>query len=189
MSNKFDDAFEKGHGIEFDAFRFDEPDYNALIVTEENFLEMLRVQPAGVAYYGTLAKKCESEYDELEKRWKARYAELYEKTSSWLRYQCEKDTQKNVESAMSTKHGAEIEEWREKLKELRAKRDGTAMYFEGWKAKGPVLAAMKELVAAGLLRIDETIRESDVQKVQEKKMKVSEASSILDKHARFLGNK
>ena len=47
--NKFDDAFEKGHCIEFDAYRFDEPDYDALQVTEDNFLEMLRVQAAGIA--------------------------------------------------------------------------------------------------------------------------------------------
>lgn len=180
--SKFDDAFEKGHGIEFDAFRFDTPDYDALQVTEENFLEQLRVQAAGIAYYGTLAKKCEAEYNEMERHYKARYAELYDTCSSTIRKIGQKDNQNNILSLMNTKHEKELEEWNQKLDELRAKRDSTAMYFEAWKAKGFALSSMKDLVTAGLIKISTSITEDDVERMNQRKMKVSEATDIVSMH-------
>ena len=184
---KFDDAFEKAHGIEFDAFKFDEPDYDALQVTEENFLEMLRVQAAGIAYYGTLAKKCEAEYDKLERAFKARYTEMYDDCGSKIRLAREKDNVKNVESFINSKYQAELKDWYDKLDDLRAKRDSTAMYYEAWKSKGFALASMRDLVAAGLLKIRTSITEEDMDEMRSKRMKVDEAQSILDKHRLFLG--
>ena len=186
--NKFDDAFEKGHCIEFDAYRFDEPDYDALQVTEENFLEMLRVQAAGIAYYGTLAKKTEAEYDEMERRYRARYAEMYDTCAATIRKTGQRDSQKSIESLMWTKHEKELEEWNEKLGELRSKRDATASYYEGWKAKGFALSSMKDLVTAGLIRISTSITEDDVEKMNQRRMNVSQAGDILSNHRRLMGN-
>ena len=186
--NKFDDAFEKGHCIEFDAYRFDEPDYDALQVTEENFLEMLRVQAAGIAYYGTLAKKAEAEYDEMERRYKARYAEMYDTCAATIRRTGQRDNQKSIESLMWTKHEKELEEWNEKLGELRSKRDSTACYYDGWKAKGFALSSMKDLVTAGLIRISTSITEDDVEKMNQRRMNVSQAGDILSNHRRLMGN-
>lgn len=184
--NKFDDAFNNGHGIEFDAFRFDEPDYEALQVTEENFLEMLRVQAAGIAYYGTLAKKTEAEYDEMERRYKARYAEMYDTCASTIRRTGQKDSQKSIESLMWTKHEKELEEWNEKLGELRSKKDSTAMYYEAWKAKGFALSSMKDLVTAGLLKVRTSISEEEVEQMNQRRMNVSKANDILSSHRRLM---
>lgn len=184
--NKFDDAFEQAHGIEFDAYRFDEPTYGALQVTEENFLEMLRVQAAGIAYYGTLAKKTEAEYDEMERRYKARYAELYDTCALTIRRTGQKDSQKSIESLMGTKHEKELEEWNEKLNDLRSKRDATASYYEAWKAKGFALSSMKDLVTAGLIRIRTSITEEDVERMENRRMNVSHANEILSNHKRLM---
>ena len=186
MPNKFDDAFEKGHGIEFDAYRFDEPTYDALQVTEENFLEMLRVQAAGIAYYGTLAKKAEAEYNEMERRYKARYAEMYDTCAATIRRTGQKDSQKSIESLMWTKHEKELEDWNDKLNDLRSKMDSTAAYYEGWKAKGFALSSMKDLVTAGLIRISTSITEDDVDKMNQRRMNVSDAESILSRHKRLM---
>ena len=183
--NKFDDAFEKAHDTEFDAYRFDEPDYKALEVTEENFLESLRVQAAGIAYYGTLAKRTEAEYNEMERRYKARYAELYDTCASTIRRTGQKDTQKSIESLLGTKHEKELQDWHDQLEELRAKRDGTAMYYEGWKAKGFALTSMKDLVMAGLIKISSSITEEDVNRV-ERRMNISKANDIISNHKRLM---
>lgn len=184
--NKFDDAFERAHDTEFDAYRFDEPDFKALEVTEENFLESLRVQAAGIAYYGTLAKKTEAEYNEMERRYKARYAEMYDVCGVTIRKSGQKDTQKNIESLMNTKYESELQEWSDKLEELRAKRDGTAMYYEGWKAKGFALQSMKDLVTAGLIKISSSITEEDVNRMEQRRMNVSQANDILSNHKRLM---
>ena len=124
----------------------------------------------------------------MEKRYKARYAEMYDVAGARLRKSREKDSQKNIESMMGTMFGDELEQWNKKLSELRAMKDATAMYFEGWKAKGPILAAIKELVVAGLWKIDPNITENDVERVHEKQMNLKKAEGILgNSHQRLMG--
>ena len=58
MNDKFEKAFNGAHEMKFDRFQFDEPDYDMLVIEDENdYLEHLRVQGAGLAYYGALAKQ------------------------------------------------------------------------------------------------------------------------------------
>ena len=89
---------------------------------------------------------------------------------------------------MWTKHEKELEEWNEKLSELRSKRDSTASYYDGWKAKGFALSSMKDLVTAGLIRISTSITEDDVEKMNQRRMNVSQASDILSNHRRLMSN-
>jgi len=51
--------------MEFNGNRFDDPSYDNLVVTEENYLEALQMQAAGIAYYGTLYKQIENKLDEV----------------------------------------------------------------------------------------------------------------------------
>ena len=185
-SSRFDSAIEKGEQIEFDRFRFDEPDLDSLIVTEENFLEQLRVQAAGIAYYGTVAKRAEAAYDEAEKRFRAQYAEWYDSCAATIRRTGQKDSQKSIESFMNTKHEKELEDWSEHLAKLRKDRDGAVSFYEGWKAKGFALASMKDLVTAGLIRISASITEDDVDRMEERRMNVGKANDILSSHRRLM---
>lgn len=161
--NKYDKAFEKANGFEFCGYRFDEPDYEALMVTEENYLEQLRVQASGLAYYGALAKSMEREYDELEKRFKYRYNEMYSECSDILMRAGKNKNAKDVDSLVRCKFQNEIDQWEERLSEARANKDGSAAYYEGWKAKGFALSSMTSMITAGLLTPKTVITEKDVE--------------------------
>ena len=177
--DKFEKAFDNAHGIEFDAYRFDEPDYNALIVTEENYLEHLKVQAAGLAYYGTLAKNAEREYDELERNYKSRYNELYSECQSVILRAGQKGTAKDVDSFVWEKYQSEMERWQTTLSEAKAKRDNVASWYEAWKAKGFALSSMTSLITAGLLGPKTTITEEDMSKARERRINATEARSLL----------
>lgn len=172
--NRFQNAFERGHGIEFDAFRFDEPDYGALMVTEENYLEHLKVQAAGLAYYGTLAKSAEREYDELEKRYKYRYNEMYSECSDVLMRAGKNKNAKDVDSLIRCKFESELQRWDGELATARENRDGAMAYYEAWKAKGFALSSMTSMITAGLLTPKTSISEEDVRKSSERRSNLSE---------------
>ena len=47
---------------------------------------------------------------------------------------------------------------------------------------------MKDLVTAGLIRISTSITEDDVEKMNQRRMNVSQAGDILSNHRRLMGN-
>lgn len=184
--DKYEDAFNKAHDMEFIEYRFDEPDYDALVVNEENYLEMLKIQAAGVAYYGNLARKAEADYKEMQRRYEARYAELYDICSSTIRKIGQKDSMNNIKSLMNTKYEKELEDWNEKLNELRTQADNITSYFEAWKAKGFTLSAMTQLIVVDYGGIRSTITESDVARFNERRMTTSRANDIISNHSRLM---
>ncbi|MBR4315612.1 MAG: hypothetical protein IKP65_01385 [Alphaproteobacteria bacterium] len=178
--NKFTNAFNKADDIEFYSFKFDEPDYEALMVNEESYLEHLRVQAAGIAYYGNLAKKAERDYEELEKSYRQRYNEMYSECSDTLSRLGKKNNIREVEALVQCKYEKELEKWEKELKEYRENRDGINQYYEAWKAKGFTLNSMTSLITAGLLTPKTVITEEDM--IKNKKMNVEQAGSILANH-------
>jgi hypothetical protein len=180
--DKFDNAFNNAHEIEFDAFKFDEPDYEALIVTEESYLEHLRVQAAGLAYYGTLAKTAEREYTELERKYRNRYNEMYTECSDILAKIGKKNNVRDIEALVRCKYENELEQWENELSESKIRKDGISSYYDAWKAKGFALSSMTSLITAGLMNPKTAITESDIENMSNKKMNLKEAGSILANH-------
>lgn len=180
--DKFENAFNNAHDIEFDAFKFDEPDYEALIVTEESYLEHLRVQAAGLAYYGTLAKTAEREYNDLERRFRNRYNEMYTECSDTLSRIGKKNNVRDIEALVRCKYEDEIIKWEKEVEDAKIRKDGIASYYEAWKAKGFALSSMTSLVTAGLMNPKTFISESDIENMNNRKMNVKEAGSILSNH-------
>lgn len=184
MANKYEQALERAHSIEFDAYRFDNPDYDALMVTEEGYLEHLRVQAAGLAYYGTLAKQAERELSDLELRYKNRYNEMYSECSSVISRAGQKNTVRDVETFVETKYEDELRRWRSELADARRNSDGISSYYEAWKAKGFALSSMTSLITAGLLGPKTTISEEDVDRSRERRMNAREAMGIISRSRR-----
>lgn len=180
--DKFENAFNNAHDIEFDAFKFDEPDYEALIVTEESYLEHLRVQAAGLAYYGTLAKTAEREYNDLERRFRNRYNEMYTECSDTLSRIGKKNNVRDIEALVRCKYEDEIIKWEKEVEDAKIRKDGIASYYEAWKAKGFALSSMTSLVTAGLMNPKTSISENDIENMNNRKMNVKEAGSILSNH-------
>ena len=173
-------ACNKADDIEFYSYKFDEPDYEALMVDEENYLEHLRVQAAGIAYYGNLAKQAERDYEELEKKYRKRYNEMYSECSDVLARIGKKNNVRDIESLIQCKYEKELEKWEKELKEYRENRDGIVQYYEAWKSKGFTLNSMTSLITAGLLTPKTVITEEDM--IKNKRMNTEEAGSILANH-------
>lgn len=180
--DKFDNAFNNAHDIEFDAFKFDSPDYEALMFDEESYLEHLRVQAAGLAYYGTLAKTAEREYLDLERRYRNRYNEMYSECSDTLSKIGKRNNVKDIEALVRCKYENELDKWEKELEESKIRRDGISTYYEAWKAKGFALNNMTSLITAGLLTPKTTISEDDVANMYQKRMDNKAAGSILANH-------
>ena len=180
--DKFDNAFNKAHEIEFDAFKFDEPNYEALMFDEESYLEHLRVQAAGLAYYGTLAKTAEREYMDLERRYRNRYNEMYSECSDTLAKIGKKNNVKDIEALVRCKYENELDKWEDELEEYKIRRDGIASYYEAWKSKGFALNSMTSLITAGLLTPKTSISDEDIDNMNQRKMNLTKAGSILANH-------
>ena len=160
--DSFEEAFNQAHDFTFDRFRFDEPDYEMLIINDENdYLEHLRVQSAGLAYYGALAKQAERNYDEFERRLKFRYNEMYSECSSILSREGKKNNVRDIESFVQTTYESELQRLYDRLAELRSQRDYIAAFLEGWRQKSFLLSSMTNMITAGLLTPKATITEED----------------------------
>ena len=162
MADKFEEAFNKADGVKFHGFRFDDPDMEMLIVHDEDFLEHLQVQAAGMAYYTALYKQCERKYDELEKRYKYRYNEMYRDCSETLIKGGKKNNVKDIEGLISDKYQKELAKMDKMLDELRTQRDNVFAFLEGWKQKSYALSNMADMIKAGFLTPKETITQEEM---------------------------
>ncbi len=182
MPINFDKAFENAGDIAFDRFTFEEPNYDMLQFDEESYLEHLKVQAAGLAYYGTLAKTAERECDDLEKRYKMWYNSVYSDCSDIIARAGKKNGVKDIDALVQCKYEDKIKEWDEALKNARLQKDNSQMWYEAWKAKGFALSSMTNLITAGLLTPKTTISEDDMQQATFRRMNVNSAKNILSFH-------
>ena len=96
---------------------------------EESYLEHLKVQSAGLAYYGTLAKTASRALEDAEKRYKIRYNELFSECSDILSRTGKKNGIKDVEALIQCKYENELNQWDEKLKTLKEQKDAQEIFY------------------------------------------------------------
>lgn len=174
----FDKAFNEASNFKFDRFKFDEPTFEMLIFDEDSYLEHLKVQSAGLAYYGTLSKEADRNLEDAERKFKVRYNEMYAECSDTL-FRVGRKQVKDVEAMVQTKYEAELKQWEDKIAELKKQKDGINTFYDAWKAKGFSLNAMTSMITAGLLTPKTTITEDDVQSKRDIRMTVQNARRVL----------
>lgn len=180
--DKFNKALDDANEISFDEYQFDEPDYNMLMFDEDSYMEHLRVQAAGLAYFGSLSKEADRNFEDTERRYKIRYNELYSECSDIIFRTGKKGGVRDIESLLQCKHENELKQWDEAVLEARQRKDGVNAFYEAWKAKGFTLSAMTNMITSGLLTPKTTISEEEIQENRRRKLNVQEAHSILNKN-------
>lgn len=161
--DKFETAFNGAHETRFDRFTFNNPDYDMLVVhDEDDYLEHLRVQGAGLAYYTALAKQAERDYEDCERHLRFRYNEMYAECSDTLARAGKKNNVRDIEAFVQTKYESELARRYATLGDLRKQKDYINAFLEGWRQKSYILSAMNGLVAAGLLTPREAVTQDDV---------------------------
>lgn len=160
--DSYEKVYEKAGNLTFDRFRFNEPDIDMLVVNDENdFLEHLRVQGAGMAYYTALYEQCKREYEKYERMVKYRYNEMYATCSDLLLNKGKKNNVRDIEALINVNYKDELSRMENKLDELRKQKDDVGAFLEGWKQKSYILSSMSDLIKAGLLTPKETITEDE----------------------------
>lgn len=158
----FEGAFERANEMTCDGTRFDQPNYDMLVVTEENYLQALKMQAAGMAYYGTLAKEADREVEEAERKYRFRYNEMYSDCSDSLSRLGKKNNVKDIESFVQSKYEKELERMNENLISLKRQRDMAVTFMEAWKQRGFTLNNMTELVKSNLLSPKQSVTEEEM---------------------------
>lgn len=180
MGGFFDKAFDNADKISFDRFNFDEPDCDMLQFDEDSYLEHLRVQAAGLAYFGSIAKTAERECNELERRYKMWYNSVYSECSDIIARTARKNGVKDIDALVQCKYEQKINDWEASLEKARSERDSSQAWYEAWKAKGFALSSMTSLITAGLLSPRTAITEDDMDAARFRRMSASSASGILN---------
>ena len=166
--DRFEEAFQSAD-VRFAGFRLEEPSYDMLVIEDEgDYLDHLRVQGAGLAYYTALAKQAERNCEELERGYRYRYNEMYSECSDALLRMGKKNNVKDIEAFVQTKYESELKSFWKRLDEAKQQRDNIQAFLEGWKQKSYTLTSMTSLITAGLLTPKQAITEEDVQNNREK---------------------
>ncbi len=181
---KYEDILNGGKDVEVLGLGLENPSLEMLIVTEDNFVEQLSKQSAGIAYYGTLTKMLEAQYANLETAWKAKYAEFYSYCSNLLKKTKDKYVAKDVEALINSKYVTEIEKWNNKLSSKKEELNVTTMFYEGWKQKSFSLNNFTSLATSNLLSVRDTISEDQFGDAPD-----NSVLSMVEKHKQNLNNK
>lgn len=168
----FESAFEKAGQLSCDGIRFDEPNYDMLIVTEQNFLQALKMQSAAMAYYGTLAKQCQRQLQESQRKYRFRYNEMYSDCSDSLARIGKKNNVKDIQSFVQSKYEKQLQLMNNNLSELKRKRDMVSSFFEAIKAKGFILNNMTSLITSNLLTPKNYIQKKQEEDYQSERVKM-----------------
>lgn len=136
--------------------KFDEPDVKMLIPDGESLETHITMQPAAVAYYGTLAKQTQRDLEDAKKKWKYRWMEMYGQVSRVL---CladpkRKPTVTEIEAETYSRHREEVDKQEQELAKLAKQADDLQAFFEAWQAKSFSLNHMVQLSVAGLYTKD-----------------------------------
>jgi len=157
-------VMEGASGLSLADVKFDEPDVKMITPDSETLETHITMQPAAIAYYGTLAKQTQRDLDDAKKKWKYRWMELYGTVSRAL---CladpkRKSTVTEIEAETYSRHRAEVDKEEQNLAMLAKQADDLQAFFEGWQAKSFALNHMVQLSVAGLYSKDsyETTDES-----------------------------
>lgn len=148
----FEKAFDAAGGKAFGAFRFDEPDYDMLVIEDEqDYLAHLKVQAAGMAYYYALARAAERRLEDAQRAMKLRQSELYDQCAAEMAKLGKKPLAKEIDAFAAARNRKEIEAMDRRIADLKAAADYANAFLEGWRQKSFTLSAMNQMVQAGLL--------------------------------------
>lgn len=149
--DKYEEAFNRASTLGFGKFRLEEPDYDMLIVHDEDFLDHLNIQAAALAFYTALARQAARNYDEYEREVKYRRSEMYASCASLLARAGKKNTVKDIDAQMQSEFEAELKRQDARLDDLRSQRDFIEAFVEGWRQKSYLLTNMTSMIESGLL--------------------------------------
>lgn len=122
--------------VDLSGVKLEDASPELLDVTSLSLDVHVAMQPAALAYYGTMRREAERYCARRERdfdRWqKKQYAKAKETFSSGA----SKATINDIDAKFVVDNEVEIERWEDELEELRKQRDCLAEHYEAWRQKG-----------------------------------------------------
>lgn len=149
----------KTSNIEVCGIKLENFDPDALIVTEENFIEHLQKQSAGTAYYGVIFKNLKQEMLRIISERNRKLAECTDRSMLSLQKQSSKGkpTIREAETMAIMVNSKIFEDYDRKISEIEEQCNSVEQYYEAWKQKSYTLNNITNLVCAGFIKLDNTI--------------------------------
>ena len=158
MDNKaiMDKVMTEASRLELEGVSFDNPCASMLVVDIGNIEDHIAKQPAGIAYYGSLARQAQRSLDESKKAWKYRWSEMYGIVLKAMHMADpkRKATVTEIESEMYRQFKDEIEKREADLDEKQMIVDNAELFFEAWQSKSFALNQLVNVAVSGLLGKD-----------------------------------
>lgn len=148
--NKF---LQQGSKITLNGINFDQINWSNLIVNEEeNFLEHLQKQAAGLAYYGFLYRQAKQQLRRIQKQ---KQDKLTQKVSqAMVALQKMGKTTKLQAQAMATMtHKTLFDKYDKQIQQLTQQVDLLQNYYNAWQQKGYALNNMTSLINNGIIKL------------------------------------
>jgi len=162
-------AFERAGKIKLKELDFENFDIEMLVLDSANIEEHISKQSAAVAYYGSLFKQAVRNYEDTKKSWEYREKVMYAESSDITKYD-KKPTRNDIEAQVVIDHQVEIEEWQDKIKNLKAQRDNLEVFWEGWKQKSFAINNFVDVYLSEKKTKDDVMERDSDEKPDERKV-------------------
>ena len=183
MDFTYEQIINKGSELTISNIDFENPGIDMLVVTEDNFVEHLSKQAAGLAYFGALTKMLESELKDVEDAWKNKYNEWYTYCSNLLAKTSQKKyVVRDVEAMVCSKHATDIDKWRDKINKKKTSYNVISTFYDSWKQKSFTLNNYTSLATANLLSVKDAITTEDYMPQHINQNVPNNVLSIVKKH-------
>ena len=148
--NKF---IEYGSKIQLNGINFDQLDWKNLIVDQQNnFLQHLQKQAAGLAYYGFLYKQAKQQLKKLQKQKQEKMTEKVSQSMVALQ-KMGKTTRVEAQAMALMTYKSLFDKYDKQIQELTEQVDLLQTYYNAWQQKGYALNNMTTLISNGLIKI------------------------------------
>lgn len=156
-------------------------DPRLLDVREAGLDEHVALQPAAIAYFGSLKKEAVRQLDALKRAYDRDTKRWYALAKSKAKANDSKATVADIEAQLIIDNDKAIEQWEDRLRAAQQQLDLIDVWYEAWKQKSFSIKEYANLVAEELYQNPHLVLSQKAGRGEEKELKSIGHSGNLDK--------
>jgi len=157
--------------------RLEDCDPSMLDVKDYDIELHLRMQPSGVAYFGSMKKAADRECARMKRSYELWQIEKKSVAKGKLKLSGEKSTISDVESHYVISYKGEINEWEDKIDLCQERRDNINAWYEAWLQKSHAIREYIKINEEDMYNVHDSVSTSQSGNRQEPAPRPKEAWS------------
>lgn len=123
---------------EFDigGISLDNPDARLLDISDSNLSEHVAMQPAAIAYYGSMMKEASRKLEIVKRDMELQNKRWYAIAKTEIKAVVAKPTIADIEAFIADRFSSEISEWNKRMDRAQSTLDNLSVWYDAWKQKG-----------------------------------------------------